>query len=112
MTGSHRSRLAILALGFLLFSASIPLKLAAQDDCYCIEHVATGQLYRGCSLFQGPNDVFATAIDCRSGGIGEEAGLAMEIVVNLDWRAIPEGEDKCGVCRPDSRQTKTVPRGP
>ena len=102
-------RLAVLALGILM--SSTPLRLAAQDACYCLEHVATGQLYRGCSLFKGPSDAFATAIDCRSSDVGGEGEAVKDFAVTSTWRKITEGEDRCGVCRPEARSTIDVPRG-
>lgn len=92
---------AILVLAALL--AAMPLEAFAQaappEGCFCLRHVASGQVLRGCSGYKPPGGHFSRAL-CKN-----EKGQNTDVLVTDDkWLVVPDGEPACSPCQPKKRE--------
>lgn len=79
-----------------------PLEAIAQvappDGCFCLRHVASGQILQGCSGYKPPGGFFSRAL-CRNAG-GETADVLMDDT----WVVVPDGKPDCDPCQPEKRE--------
>ena len=101
-----RAWLVLSALTLLL--AAMPHPAAAEaglpQGCFCLRHVATDQVLRGCTGFKPPGSYFGHA-RCAIGK-GEES----TVLLTETWTILTEGAPGCDPCQVGDRPTREVPR--
>ena len=101
-----RSRLIFVsALSIILLDIMLLQQTAAMPPCICLEHLNTGQIYRGCKIRKGKDAGNEIALGCHVDG-----GSVGVVVIDESWRAISAGKDRCGRCE-EVRSTEIPIRG-
>ena len=91
----------------LLLAATPRLALAEAGPpkgCFCLRHVKTDQVLRGCTGFKPPGSFFGHA-RCAIGK-GEES----TVLLTETWTILAEGAPGCDPCQVGDRPTREVPR--
>jgi len=108
----HRSKCAIL-FGLTIAADPFPTLLAQpwlEDgrSCFCLRH-EQGQVIANCTGIKGSQDFYVTAT-CRGGS--ERGDRPSTLTVRPPWTPVQDGAPGCEPCRPQERETKTLPRLP
>lgn len=89
--------------------ALLPKTVAAVEDrpeeCFCLQHIATGQVWRGCSGYTPPDHPHAYA---RCFNSNDEDNI---IEITETWDRVSAGETACEPCLPPPRIIDEVPLG-
>lgn len=70
---------------------------APPDGCFCLRHVASGQILQGCSGYKPPGGFFSRAL-CRN-----SEGESADILMDDAWVVVPNGEPDCDPCQAEKR---------
>jgi hypothetical protein len=106
MRKAWRLELAI-AVASLLVPYGVVGQSAPPEGCFCLKHVATDQLLRGCSGFKPKGSIYGRAFCTDS-----ETGADNDVLMTEAWTVVVEGMQGCAPCAPTSRTTPEVPRKP
>lgn len=98
---SHMTMLALFVV------AISPIGVLADTACVCVEHVKTEQTLLGCRLSQNKNDLFPTALFCRTDDVPLHAPITVD---DTNYRLVPAGKGRCDPCEPVTRAADTILR--